>query len=97
MKALLSNVKMLDEEQQARRRYKKDLAHIKPDLVAYNKQKAMAMGATPGASSSSSALTSFNPQGSAVRSLVPIGITSVLTISIGCNVRTATSGRVSLS
>ena len=47
MKALLSNVKTLDEEQQARRRYKKDLAHIKPDLVAYNKQKAMAMGTTP--------------------------------------------------
>jgi len=53
-----------DEEQQARKRYKKDLVHLKPDLAAYNRQKALAIGNGEG-SSSSSALTSFNPQGSA--------------------------------
>ena len=57
-----------DEEQQARRRYKKDLAHLKPDLETYSKQKALAMGSAPGSSSSSSnALTAFNPQGGTVR------------------------------
>ena len=54
----------IDEEQQARRRYKKDLAHLKPDLAAYNKQKALAEG--NGEGSSSSAVTTFNPQGDAV-------------------------------
>lgn len=56
----------LDEEQQARKRYKKDLVHLKPDLAAYNRQKALAIGNGEG---SSSALTSFNPQGGAVRTL----------------------------
>ncbi|KAF9078387.1 SYF2-domain-containing protein [Rhodocollybia butyracea] len=32
----------------ARRRYKKDLDLIKPDLVAYNQQKEIAMGLAPG-------------------------------------------------
>ena len=61
---------VIDEEHQARRRYKKDLAHIKPDLVAYNKQKALALGVAPDAlksSSSSSALTAFDPTSSSVR------------------------------
>ncbi|KAH8112278.1 SYF2-domain-containing protein [Phellopilus nigrolimitatus] len=55
-----------DEEQQARKRYKKDLIHLKPDLAAYNKQKELATGLAPGAliagSSSTSALTAFNPR-----------------------------------
>jgi len=44
-----------DDAHAARRRYKKDLDHIKPDLVAYNKQKAIAMGQSPGT------LVGFNP------------------------------------
>ncbi|THG96895.1 hypothetical protein EW145_g7699 [Phellinidium pouzarii] len=59
-----------DEEQQARKRYKKDLGHLKPDLAAYNRKKELAMGMTPGSlvagSSSASAVSSFNPQGGAV-------------------------------
>ncbi|KAG6863703.1 hypothetical protein C0991_004021, partial [Blastosporella zonata] len=39
----------------ARRRYKKDLDHIKPDLVSYNKQKEIAMGLPAGT------LVVFNP------------------------------------
>ena len=45
----------LDDAHAARRRYKKDIDHIKPDLVAYNKQKAIAMGQNPGS------LVGFNP------------------------------------
>ncbi|KAJ2915718.1 hypothetical protein MD484_g4684, partial [Candolleomyces efflorescens] len=41
----------------ARRRYKKDLDHIKPDLEAYNRQKAVATGLNP---SGSNALTAFS-------------------------------------
>lgn len=62
----LTRLDRIDEEQQARRRYKKDLNFLKPDLESYNKQKALATGSsTPG--SSSNALTEFNPQGGAVR------------------------------
>ncbi|KAL5478407.1 SYF2 [Sanghuangporus weigelae] len=59
-----------DEEQQARKRYKKDLAFLKPDLETYNRQKQLALGATPGAASSSSsnALTTFDPSGGAITS-----------------------------
>ncbi|KDR77240.1 hypothetical protein GALMADRAFT_66780 [Galerina marginata CBS 339.88] len=45
-----------DDAHAARRRYKKDLDHIKPDLVAYNKQKAIAMGLNSGS------LVGFNPE-----------------------------------
>ncbi|KAF8964759.1 SYF2 splicing factor-domain-containing protein [Flammula alnicola] len=44
-----------DDAHAARRRYKKDLDIIKPDLAAYNKQKAIAMG------QSSGSLVGFNP------------------------------------
>jgi pre-mRNA-splicing factor SYF2 len=37
-----------DDAHAARRRYKKDLDVIKPDLVAYNQQKEVAMGLAPG-------------------------------------------------
>ncbi|KAL5497899.1 SYF2 [Sanghuangporus vaninii] len=60
-----------DEEQQARKRYKKDLAFLKPDLETYNKQKQLALGSGAAASSSSSAsnaLTTFDPSGGAVTS-----------------------------
>src|SRR5882762_918729 len=45
-----------DDAHAARRRYKKDLDQIKPDLVAYNRQKEVAMGLAPG-----TLVTSFNP------------------------------------
>ncbi|KAJ7282098.1 SYF2-domain-containing protein [Mycena rebaudengoi] len=47
-----------DDAHAARRRYKKDLDQIKPDLAAYNRQKEMAMGLAPGS------LTAFNPTAS---------------------------------
>ncbi|KAF8693975.1 hypothetical protein AX14_002227 [Amanita brunnescens Koide BX004] len=44
-----------DDAHAARRRYKKDLDLIKPDLEAYNRQKEAALGLAPGA------LKSFDP------------------------------------
>lgn len=37
-----------DYEDQARKKYKKDLDILKPDLIAYNKQKEIALGLAPG-------------------------------------------------
>lgn len=55
---LITNIiRLLDDAHAARRRYKKDLDLIKPDLVAYNKQKAIAMGQVPGN------LVGFSPTG----------------------------------
>jgi pre-mRNA-splicing factor SYF2 len=39
---------LVDDAHAARRRYKKDLDLIKPDLVAYNRQKEVALGLAPG-------------------------------------------------
>jgi hypothetical protein len=56
-----------DDAHAARRRYKKDLDQIKPDLAAYNRQKEIAMGLAPGTlvravdASSASTVTNFNP------------------------------------
>jgi pre-mRNA-splicing factor SYF2 len=47
----------LDDAHAARRKYKKDLDFIKPDLEAYNKQKALTM------SQGSGALSTFNSAG----------------------------------
>lgn len=47
---------IIDDAHAARRRYKKDLDQIKPDLAAYNRQKEVAMGLAPG-----TLVTSFNP------------------------------------
>ena len=57
---------LLDDADAARKRYKKDLDFIKPDLAAYNKQKEIALGLAPGTlskagGSSSSAITAFDP------------------------------------
>lgn len=61
----------LDDADAARRKYKKDLDFIKPDLESYNKQKEIALGLAAGtltkAGSSSSALTTFDPSGGAVQ------------------------------
>lgn len=54
----LTSFVTLDDAHAARRRYKKDLDLIKPDLEAYNKQKAIALG------QGSSSLTSFDASGS---------------------------------
>ncbi|KAG5639772.1 hypothetical protein H0H81_000052 [Sphagnurus paluster] len=54
-KARRADFEFHDDAHAARRRYKKDLDHIKPDLVAYNKQKEIAMGLAPGS------LVGFNP------------------------------------
>ncbi|KAG6830993.1 hypothetical protein H0H92_013465 [Tricholoma furcatifolium] len=54
-----------DDAHAARKRYKKDIDHIKPDLVAYNKQKEMALGLAPGT------LVAFDPQAGSSQ-LVPI-------------------------
>lgn len=60
-----STLLWIDDGHAARRRYKKDLDQIKPDLEAYNRQKAIALGLNP---SSSNALTTFSsgPSSSAV-------------------------------
>ena len=67
---------MLDDAHAARRKYKKDVDHLKPDLEAYNRQKEIALGLAPGTlaqggqGSSSSALATFDPSGGAGQ-LVP--------------------------
>ncbi|KAJ6474688.1 SYF2 splicing factor-domain-containing protein [Mycena vitilis] len=57
-KARRADFEFHDDAHAARRRYKKDLDHIKPDLAAYNRQKELAMGLAPGS------LTAFNPTAS---------------------------------
>ena len=64
-----------DDAHAARRRYKKDLDLLKPDLEAYNRQKEQALGLAAGSisksgsstpSGGSSALISFDFTGSQV-------------------------------
>ncbi|KAH9851046.1 SYF2-domain-containing protein [Lenzites betulinus] len=60
-----------DDADAARRKYKKDLDFIKPNLEAYNRQKEIALGLAPGtlakqgAASGSSAVSNFDPSGGA--------------------------------
>ena len=61
---------LLDDAHAARRRYKKDLDLIKPDLEAYNKQKAIAMGYAPGA------LVGSNPSAATSASALQVRATS---------------------
>ncbi|KIM92128.1 hypothetical protein PILCRDRAFT_810146 [Piloderma croceum F 1598] len=58
-KARRADFEFHDDAHAARRRYKKDLDQIKPDLVSYNKQKEVAMGLAPG-----TLVTAFNPTAS---------------------------------
>ena len=60
---------LLDDAHAARRRYKKDLDLIKPDLEAYNKQKAIAMGYAPGA------LVGSNPSAATSASALQVRVT----------------------
>ncbi|KAJ6485699.1 SYF2 splicing factor-domain-containing protein [Mycena sanguinolenta] len=57
-KARRADFEFHDDAHAARRRYKKDLDLIKPDLAAYNRQKELAMGLAPGS------LVAFNPTAS---------------------------------
>jgi hypothetical protein len=55
-----------DDSHAARRKYKKEVDKLKPDLEAYNRQKETAMGLAPGTlsqngSSSTFSLTTFDP------------------------------------
>ncbi|TFK32065.1 SYF2 splicing factor-domain-containing protein [Crucibulum laeve] len=60
-KARRADFEFHDDAHAARRRYKKDLDQIKPDLNAYNKQKAIAMGQGSGA------LVNFDASGSSMQ------------------------------
>ncbi|KAI0753340.1 SYF2-domain-containing protein [Daedaleopsis nitida] len=70
-KARRADFSFNDDADAARRKYKKDLDFIKPDLSTYNKQKEIALGLAAGTLSkpgaSSSALSTFDPSGSAVQ------------------------------
>ncbi|CAL1709681.1 unnamed protein product [Somion occarium] len=77
-KARRADFEFHDDAHAARRRYKKDLDFIKPDLASYNKQKEIALGLAPGTlvkagqssssfSSSSTAITNFYPSGGALQ------------------------------
>ncbi len=68
-----------DDAHAARRRYKKDLDVINPDLAAYNKQKEIALGLAPGTlSKGGSSISNFNPTGGPSSSQVSHAATSSL-------------------
>ncbi|KAJ8474796.1 hypothetical protein ONZ51_g6984 [Trametes cubensis] len=68
-KARRADFSFNDDADAARRKYKKDLDFIKPDLETYNRQKEIALGlapgtlSKPGAASGSSTVTNFDPSG----------------------------------
>jgi SYF2 splicing factor len=70
------NLCLADDAHAARRRYKKDLDLIKPDLVAYNRQKEIAMGLPAGTlvQPASSTVTNFDPKASQMQVLLPVQI-----------------------
>lgn len=74
-KARRADFEFHNDADAARRRYKKDLDLIKPDLVAYNKQKEVALGLAPGtlvkAGNSSSSINEFNPTAGSSLQIVP--------------------------
>ncbi|KAM5536815.1 hypothetical protein V8D89_009533 [Ganoderma adspersum] len=71
-KARRADFSFNDDADAARRKYKKDLDFIKPDLETYNRQKEIALGlaagtlAKSGQGSGSSAVTAFDPSSSAL-------------------------------
>ncbi|VDB83145.1 unnamed protein product [Peniophora sp. CBMAI 1063] len=79
-KARRADFEFHDDAHAARRKYKKDIDRLKPDLEAYNRQKEIALGLAPGtlakggqgssSGASSSALSTFDPSGGAGQ-LVP--------------------------
>jgi pre-mRNA-splicing factor SYF2 len=64
-----------DDSHAARRKYKKEVDKLKPDLEAYNKQKEAAMGLAPGTLSqngpSTFSLTTFDPTEASSSQMVP--------------------------
>ncbi|KAI0059997.1 SYF2-domain-containing protein [Artomyces pyxidatus] len=73
-KARRADFEFHDDAHAARRRYKKDVDLLKPDLEAYNRQKEIAMGLAPGSlsgSASGSSISSFNPTQGSSSQLVP--------------------------
>ncbi|KAI0922912.1 hypothetical protein AcW1_002569 [Taiwanofungus camphoratus] len=74
-KARRADFEFHNDADAARRRYKKDLDLIQPDLVAYNKQKEIAMGLAPGTlvkpGKSSSALNNFDPKAGSSLQIMP--------------------------
>ncbi|EJF61793.1 SYF2-domain-containing protein [Dichomitus squalens] len=66
-KARRADFSFNDDADAARRKYKKDLDHLKPDLESYNRQKEIALGLAAGTltkqgqASGSSAVTAFDP------------------------------------
>jgi len=74
-KARRADFEFHDDAHAARRKYKKDVDKLKPDLEAYNRQKETAMGLAPGTlsqnGSSSFTLTSFDPTQASGSQMVP--------------------------
>lgn len=83
-----------DEEQQARKRYKKDLGHLKPDLTSYNKQKELALAGT----GSSSGLTMLDSQGSVcIFKILLLTLSEYVRLVADDFIRAATGRRVTVS
>ncbi|KAI0252762.1 SYF2-domain-containing protein [Lactifluus subvellereus] len=75
-KARRADFEFHDDAHAARRKYKKEVDKLKPDLEAYNRQKEAAMGLAPGTlsqngSSSSFSLTGFDPTEPSGSQVVP--------------------------
>jgi len=75
-KARRADFEFHDDAHAARRKYKKDVDKLKPDLEVYNRQKEAAMGLAPGtlsqqSGSSTFLLTGFDPTQASSSRLVP--------------------------
>jgi len=75
-KARRADFEFHDDAHAARRKYKKDVDKLKPDLDTYNRQKEAAMGLAPGtlsqhSGSSTFSLASFDPAQASSSQLVP--------------------------
>ena len=90
-----------DDAHAARRKYKKEVDNLKPDLEAYNKQKEAAMGLAPGtlsqSGSSTFSLDAFDPAAASSsqvsHSVFPVSLTnSESVLSDGSNRLPATGG-----
>jgi pre-mRNA-splicing factor SYF2 len=91
-----------DDAHAARRKYKKEVDSLKPDLEAYNRQKETAMGLAPGTlsqngSSSTFSLTTFNPTEASSSQVIhltfPVPLTNSESVIVdGPNFSPATGG-----
>lgn len=74
-KARRADFEFHNDADAARRRYKKDLDLIKPDLVAYNKQKELALGLPAGTlvkmGNPSGSINEFDPKAGSSLQIVP--------------------------